>query len=398
MVTLTLLNPDSALRQWQFELHTSVKIGRALDNDIVLADEQVSRYHLELNPTSSDFDAGIIQQKWRLHGLGTNGTLVNGKFVTQSDILHGDLIQLGLSGPVLKFELLCSSVSKEAADFCSQALDKVQKKPIACAHENNEPGNQFCIYCGELLQARERVGRYQVIQTLESQEREAAFLVQDISEKTSFYVLRRFWPVMFSQAQAQFEQEVLRLRAFSHPGVARVVDFFYEEPYRYVVMERVAGVSLKEWGRQEKTTVPRTIEIIVSVGDSLKALHSHKPSIVHNNLTPDNVLIRHQGRGTVLTNFGSLRAAGLGVLASVPATVQSDLYRLGTTLLFMLTGQEPSEYLNVRRLKQHIEWAALPQVPFSLRSVIERMTHPDLQYRYRTVAESMEALQPTFRR
>ncbi|MEO0377442.1 MAG: serine/threonine-protein kinase [Cyanobacteria bacterium P01_A01_bin.17] len=264
---------------------------------------------------------------------------------------------------------------------------------VNCAHENNEPGNRFCIHCGEPLQVRETVGHFQVVQTLESREREAAFLVQDLSEKPSFYVLRQFKPEIFSQAQARFEQEVLLLRAFNHPGVVKVVDFFYEGPYRYVVMEYLSGVSLKEWIRQEKPTVPTAIKFLLSVGDSLEALHSQKTPIIHQNLTPSNVLIRHQGQGTVLTNFGSLRAAGLSTFVAVPPTVQSDVYRLGSTLLFLLTGQEQGQYFNVRRSEQHIEWATLPQVPFSLRRVIERMTHPDLQARYRTVSESIEALQ-----
>ncbi|PZD72762.1 Serine/threonine-protein kinase B [Acaryochloris thomasi RCC1774] len=395
MITLILL--DSEHQQWQFELHARVKVGRALDNDVVLADEQVSRYHLELSPTSSDADSSPAQKGWQLQGLGTNGTLVNGKFVTQADIVDGDLIQLGLSGPVLRFELSMqelSSVSREAADCCSQALDEEQQLAVNyCAHENNEPGNRFCIHCGELLQARETVGHFQVVQILEFQEREAAFLVQDLSEKASFYVLRRFKPEIFSQAQARFEQEVLRLRAFNHPGVVKVVDFLYEGPYRYVVMEHLSGVSLKEWVRQERPTVPIAIKFLLSMGDSLEALHSHESTIIHQNLTPSNVLIRPQGQGTVLTNFGSLRAAGFGTFPAVPPTVQSDVYRLGSTLLFLLTGQEQGQYFNVRRTDQHIEWTALPQVPFSLRSVIERMTHPDLQARYRTVSESMEALQ-----
>jgi serine/threonine protein kinase, bacterial len=147
VITLTLLGAASEHQQWQFELCAGVRVGRALDNDVVLANEQVSRYHLELSPKACGSGG------WQLQGLGTNGTLLNGKFVTHGDVFHGDRIQLGLSGPILKFELRsqASLPTEEKGDFRPLAAGKKKQSAVICAHEHNEPGNRFCIHCGEPL-------------------------------------------------------------------------------------------------------------------------------------------------------------------------------------------------------------------------------------------------------
>jgi len=64
-----------------------VRIGRALDNDLVLEDSRVSRYHLEI---LRDKDTYVVRD------LGsTNGTLVNGKAVRERRLKVGDLISVG---------------------------------------------------------------------------------------------------------------------------------------------------------------------------------------------------------------------------------------------------------------------------------------------------------------
>ena len=79
MVIFTLLEPQTnqPLQQWQFFQESVIRIGRAQNNDIVLHGYfQVSRQHLELTL--------IGQDQWKLVSRGTNGTLVNNTFVTET--------------------------------------------------------------------------------------------------------------------------------------------------------------------------------------------------------------------------------------------------------------------------------------------------------------------------
>ena len=77
MVTLYLLHPPETtpLQQWQFEDESAIRIGRAPDNDVVLADPLVSRYHLELRKK----DFSTQSDSWQLINQGTNGTFIDGR-------------------------------------------------------------------------------------------------------------------------------------------------------------------------------------------------------------------------------------------------------------------------------------------------------------------------------
>ncbi len=393
MVTLTLL--DSSAQQWQFELHSVISIGRGKDNDLVLANTQVSRHHLDLFPNNP----GSTQGVWQLQSHGTNGTLLNGKLVTQGVVSHGSKIQLGLSGPVLKFELPSEVDTQklshdQLADWATQIPTKKRRIPELCTHSNNEPGNQFCIHCGVPLKVLTQVRHYQIVEHIKAEAREASFLVRSTAmENAPLQVMRRFQPATFLQAQDRFEQAAHFLTTLEHPGVAKVVDFFGEVPYLYAVEEKVRGQTLEEWVAQ---TGPISAEVaiatLLSICNQLSELHDHVPPIIHHELAPSNIMLRNGSQDIVLINFGSIRAAGLGMGPSLQ-TVRADIYRLGTLLLFLLTGTNPSHCLKVHCLNNHIHWTAAPHIPPVLKPVIERATHPKPENRFLSVKELSEALQ-----
>ncbi|MCA2552213.1 MAG: FHA domain-containing protein, partial [Microcystis sp. M04BS1] len=94
MITLTLLHPNQAtpLQHWQFDNDQStILIGRALDNHVVLYSAVVSRRHLEIRQN----DRG----HWELENLGTNGTFLNGKPIEKTVIVDGMVVRLAASGP-----------------------------------------------------------------------------------------------------------------------------------------------------------------------------------------------------------------------------------------------------------------------------------------------------------
>jgi pSer/pThr/pTyr-binding forkhead associated (FHA) protein len=96
-VCLHLVNPDTGhpIQTWLFERQGSVRIGRADDNDVVIPDPSVSRFHAELQFNGSD---------WELVNLGKNGTLISNHSISRVRIDEQTLFRLGTGGPLLRFE------------------------------------------------------------------------------------------------------------------------------------------------------------------------------------------------------------------------------------------------------------------------------------------------------
>jgi pSer/pThr/pTyr-binding forkhead associated (FHA) protein len=68
-------------------MHTPFKIGRALDNDLVLGDTTVSRYHAVLELEKEVLFVRDLRS--------TNGTYLNGRRIERSRIKEGDVLRLG---------------------------------------------------------------------------------------------------------------------------------------------------------------------------------------------------------------------------------------------------------------------------------------------------------------
>jgi pSer/pThr/pTyr-binding forkhead associated (FHA) protein len=101
VITLTLLHPSQAtpLQHWQFDNDQStILIGRALDNHVVLYSAVVSRRHLEIRHNDRD--------DWELENLGANGTFVNGKPIEKTAVVDGMVVRLATSGPQIQIRLI----------------------------------------------------------------------------------------------------------------------------------------------------------------------------------------------------------------------------------------------------------------------------------------------------
>lgn len=98
MITLSLLHPvkQTPVQVWSFPNEPVVRIGRSSDNQVVLYSAVVSRYHVELRQSGST---------WEVVNIGTNGTYVDGKRVTQLAIADGAVIRLARSGPNIQVNL-----------------------------------------------------------------------------------------------------------------------------------------------------------------------------------------------------------------------------------------------------------------------------------------------------
>jgi serine/threonine protein kinase len=156
------------------------------------------------------------------------------------------------------------------------------------------------------------------------------------------------------QAIDSFEQEARILGSIDYPFIVRLEDFFVEELRAYLVLEYVAGSSLKELVREKGPfSQDAVIELALCMVGILEYLHN-TIKIAHQDFTPDNLIWSGDNQVKLIDFMVAKKLDGTandgaasGKLAYMPpeqfrgeAGAHSDLYALGGTLYFLLTGQE----------------------------------------------------------
>ncbi len=426
MVTLTLLHPQAStpLQQWSFQGQSTIRIGRSPDNDIILDDPLVSRHHLELRASPS-----LSGSLWQLINQGTNGTFLNGVLVSRGLVPDDALIQLAREGPLLKFQLEEVTASSNGSTRSAPRSPTVKSPeqgstPLpnhhsssptieSCSHQGNPSGNLFCIHCGQPLVPLQRTIRhYQVLRTLGQGGMGTTYLAWDQQGskygRPSLLVLKEMNEDMaqISKAQELFDREARTLKTLAHPGIPKYYDFFVEEGKKYLAMELIHGQDLEQRVLHSGPVTPtQAIEWMIQTCDILNYIHSCDPPLIHRDIKPANLMVRHRDNQIVVLDFGAVKEIGTVYRTRIGAegysspeqdrgnpVTQSDLYAIGPTLIFLLTGQAPLKYYRKLASGYGFDVSSIPTITPKLRGVIERACEPKVRDRYQTAKELAQAL------
>ncbi|MEX2177508.1 MAG: serine/threonine-protein kinase [Gemmatimonadaceae bacterium] len=164
-----------------------------------------------------------------------------------------------------------------------------------------------------------------------------------------------------------FKREADVLRAVRHHGIPEVFDAFQDQwlgaPAAFLVMEYVEGTSLARIIDEKRTLDPGELaHIFLELLGILDYLHGRVPPILHRDIKPSNIIVRPNGF-PALVDFGSVRRVFMGPEESgstiagtygyMPyeqymgqASPASDLYALGGTMLHLLTGRPPRDFMS----------------------------------------------------
>jgi hypothetical protein len=164
-----------------------------------------------------------------------------------------------------------------------------------------------------------------------------------------------------AEARRRFEREIRVLGSLHHPGIVMATDANRIDGAAYLVMELIDGVDLARLVRQEgPLTIAEACEAGRQIADALATAHG--AGTIHRDIKPSNVMIDRLGRVKLL-DFGLAHLAeastesldtSLGRLLGTldymapeqadchrPLDARVDLFGLGATLFYLLTGQPP---------------------------------------------------------
>jgi serine/threonine-protein kinase len=198
----------------------------------------------------------------------------------------------------------------------------------------------------------------------------------------------------------QFEKEVRLLSKISHEGVIKMYDAFVEDHRAYLVLEHVDGVSLRDYvQRSGPIESSRAVALAQKMCDILAHLHSMQPSIMHLDFSPENIWISANDRITAIdfnisveenslrtrTVMGKQRYMAPEQYRGKP-TMRSDIYSMGATLFFLLTGKEPEPISVSRPARENA------QIDAQLENIVEQATALEEEKRFQSAASLKEAL------
>lgn len=192
------------------------------------------------------------------------------------------------------------------------------------------------------------------------------------------------------RALEHIEREAHLLAGLCHPQIVSVYDFFIEDERAYLVLEKIEGTSLREMVEQNGfVDEQKLIHLALQMCDILSYLHKLTPPVIHRDFTPENLILERSGRLKLLDfnvaqqlESNSTRTV-VGKHAYVPpeqfrgkATIQSDIYALGATLSFLLTGEDPEP---ISSSHPRLGRAAVSE---QLDAIVSQATEPATDHRY----------------
>ena len=199
-----------------------------------------------------------------------------------------------------------------------------------------------------------------------------------------------------SALRQRFIREARTAAGLSHPNIVPIHIVEEHGDLVFFVMGFVDGETLRERVERNGPLTPRaTMRLVQEVAWALA--HAHQRGIVHRDIKPDNILIERASDRSMVTDFGIAWAtAGEGpgsegeVVGTArymspeqacgePVDARSDLYSLGATAFYALTGRSPFTATNVPALlAKHVSEpppevsTVRPEVPAKLATLVNR--------------------------
>ncbi len=275
----------------------------------------------------------------------------------------------------------------------------------------------------QFLQGKSRgfqIGKYNILDRLGSGGMSCVYLCKD--QTLPLRVAVKVLPKSMADDETmlkRFYREARATATLDHPHVIHAYAIDQTDQFHYMVMEYVDGKSLEEIVQKDgPLSVAKAVRYVRQAAAGLQYIH--ETGLVHRDIKPGNLLLEYANDSIKILDMGLARFFNdneelltRGVLGTVDyfapeqtmdshaVDSRADIYSLGGTMSFLLTGSPPFEGGTViqkiqghRRLDPRPIRALRPDVPEDLVAVILRMMAKDPAQRYQNPSEVRQALAP----
>jgi serine/threonine protein kinase len=264
--------------------------------------------------------------------------------------------------------------------------------------------------------------RYQVLQTLGSGGFGTTYLAEDIQMPSRRKcVIKQLKPIannpeIYQLVQARFQREAAILETLGDESnqIPKLYAYFAEAGEFYLIQEWIEGMTLRDKVQAEGPLPEPTVrQILLSLLPVLSYVHDRR--IVHRDIKPDNIILRRRDNQPFLIDFGAVRETMGTIVNSQGGTASSivigtpgfmpseqaagrplyssDLYSLGLTMIYLLTGKFPQE-LELDPATGEVIWRYnAPHISSQLADVLEKAIQSHPRDRYPTAQAMLMALQ-----
>jgi TPR repeat protein/serine/threonine protein kinase len=229
-------------------------------------------------------------------------------------------------------------------------------------------------------------------------------------------------PLRSSASRQRFLREAQAAALIHQPHVATIFHFGEEGDAYFYAMEFVDGVDLERYVAQHGPLPPTiALRVVSQVAQALEAAQVHR--LIHRDIKPGNVMAVTNRAGSLdmkLIDFGLATGTGTEALDAAritrtrdfvgspafaspeqcemqPLDTRSDIYSLGVTLWYLLSGKRPFSgtvgQVLIAQVVRPPPFEQLAQVPEPVIAILERMLRKDREQRFQTPNELQDAVE-----
>lgn len=247
-------------------------------------------------------------------------------------------------------------------------------------------------------------GRYRIGELLGEGATARVYLATD-AQTGERYALKEL-----KEGSGEAKAELAVRQKIYHPALPHIWKVWEEKGKIYVVMDYVEGEALDGLLRTRGAmSQEQAVDIAMQLCRALIYLHGFQPPVIYRDMKPANIILQADGR-VKLVDFGAIRqldrrgrrdelpqgtpgyAAPEQYGKRARSDVRSDIYSLGVTLYYMLTGHDPGEppyeIYSIR------EWK--PELSPALERIVKRCTAKQPWRRYQNCEDILKALGSVF--